>query len=201
MLLTLNEVCEISNTNLEDVLNLYYYGSRVYGTHNEFSDHDFIAVVKNVRPQFLSRDVNITFYTIEEFQFLIDVHEISVLECLFLDKTFVLKECHKFYFKLDLQKLRHSISKKSSNSFVKFKKKLTVEKDFDLNCGRKSLFHSIRIVQFGIQLSKYNCIVDYTGLKNVYNHIFEISNLEYLLKTFKPIHNQVLTEFRKYTIK
>lgn len=202
MILSLEEVLQISKTNFENVLNLYYYGSKVYKTNSENSDHDFIAVVKEkFKEQFLSDEIDIIFYTVEEFQLLIDVHEISVLECLFLDKTFILKDCHKFYFKLDLQKLRHSISKKSSNSFVKFKKKLIIKEDFDLNCSRKSLFHSIRIVEFGIQIAKHSCIIDYTSLQDIYEQIFEHESLEDLLKIFKPIHNQVLTEFRKYTIK
>ena len=38
--------------------------------------------------------------------------------------------------------------------------------------GKKSLFHAIRIVMFGIQISKYGKIVDYSAA----NHIWEEIN-------------------------
>jgi len=113
---------------------VYQYGSRVYGNFRKNSDYDFVVITNN-KPnnQYSDNLININFYTPEEHQQRIDDHEISALECYFLDPKFVLMEKKKFTFNLDLVKLRHSLSAKSSNSWVKAKKKLTVEKDYDLD--------------------------------------------------------------------
>jgi hypothetical protein len=98
---------------------------------------------------------------------------------------------------LVLQKLRHSLSAKSSNSFVKAKKKLTIKKDFDLNLGRKSLWHSFRIIDFGIQIIKYNKIIDYKSMNDLFNDIMQYYSWIDLFEEYKIKYNNLLTEFRK----
>lgn len=43
---TFEQLCEIMQLQPTEILNIYPYGSRVYGCHNEESDHDFIVVFK-----------------------------------------------------------------------------------------------------------------------------------------------------------
>lgn len=127
-----------------------------------------------------------------------DDHEISALECLFLnwnDIEFV--EKHQFKFTLNTSKLRHSLSAKSSNSWVKCKKKLTIEKDLDLNIGRKSLFHSFRIIEFGIQIAHTGKIYNYGSCNELYKEIMNYYEWTDLFDTFKLRYNALLTEFRK----
>jgi predicted nucleotidyltransferase len=63
-------------------------------------------------------------------------------------------------------KIRKSFSKKASNSFVKCKKKFVVESGKE-RVGRKSLWHSLRIIMFGIQVATHGYIYDF-GEANVY---------------------------------
>lgn len=185
----------IDDTNL---LNLYIYGSRVYGNYTSSSDYDFIAIVKIKRfDQFSDNKININFYSEEEFQRRIDDHEISALECIFLPKQFILKQSVLFEWKLNLGLLRKSLSTKSSNSWVKSKKKLTIEKDYDINIGRKSMFHAFRIIDFGIQISTYGKIINYSRCNKIHKEIFSHYEWSSLFDKFKSEYNNILTEFRK----
>ena len=194
-----NRLSKICNFNLNSIKNIYLYGSVVYGTTEKNSDIDLIIVIDSKTNYFQFSDnlVDITFFNINTFKEKIDNHEISVLECLFLSKELVLQEDYKFTFKLDLVKLRHSLSAKSFNSFVKAKKKLTIEKDFDLKIGQKSLFHSIRIIRFGIQIVKYNKIINYNECNTLYFEILQCYTWNEMFEKYKRLHNNTLTEFRK----
>ena len=183
----------------KDVLNVYQYGSRVYGTNRSNSDWDFIIVLNNkIRDQFSDNQINVTFYTPLEFNEKVVNHEISVLECIFLPDYMVWKEQMRFQFKLDLVKLRHSLSAKSSNSWVKAKKKLTIPADYDLNIGKKSLFHSMRIIHFGIQIATAGSITKYNECNDLFNEIMNTYNdWDSLFDNYKERYNNLMSEFRK----
>lgn len=183
----------------ENFIICYPYGSINYGTKNVNSDLDYIAIVENkLKDQENIDNCDYTYYTISEFQHLIDQHHISALECLFL-----LDSSKFFKFDLDLFKLRESISKTSSNSFVKAKKKFIVEKDRDIYKGKKSLFHSLRILDFGTQIAKYNKIIDFTSCAHLWKEIIENPSecWEDYNKKYKPVFNSMATEFRKFARK
>lgn len=189
----------IAKTKLTEkqIVAAYMYGSRVYGTFTKHSDYDFIVVTSNMdNKQFSDNLININFYTPEEHQQRLYDHEISAIECQFLEPQFVLLERQNFKFRIDHSKLRHSLSAKSSNSWVKAKKKLTVEKDYDLSVGRKSLFHAIRIVEFGIQLAEKGKIYDYGCSNPLFEEIMNIYNWDELFLTYKNRYNNLLTRFR-----
>lgn len=184
--------------NDSNIINAYQYGSRVYGNYTNKSDYDYIIIVKNLdNEQFSDNQININFFTLENHINRIKDHEISALETLFLSEHFILKETKKFDFKLDKSKLRHSLSAKSSNSWVKAKKKLTVEQDYDLNVGRKSLFHSFRIVDFGIQVASNGRIIDYSSCNYLYSEIISLYEWTDMFDTFKVRYNKLMSEFRK----
>lgn len=100
----------------------------------------------------------------------------------------------KFEFVLDLEQLRRSISGVVSNSWVKAKKKMAQGDDY---IGRKSMWHSLRILMFGIQVAKYGKIVDFSEANEYYDDIVK-GNAPYseLVKVYKPIMNAKQSEFR-----
>jgi len=199
--MNLNQTIDISKDKLDNIINAYVYGSHVYGTANSLSDNDFIFIVRSkTRDQFKSENINISYYTLNEFQQLIDDHEISAIECLFLIDSFKLKETHKFNFTLNKEVLRSSLSQKSSNSFVKSKKKLTVAKDYNYFGGIKSIFHAFRIINFGIQICMYGKIVDYSDTNHILYEAYTQKDWEGLEKSFKQSYNNLRTEFRKVAI-
>lgn len=200
-MLTLSDILQRTKDKSENIVNVYLYGSRVYQTHTDKSDYDFIFIVLNgtkTREQFSDSLINVNYYTLFEHHKRLVNHEISALELYFLEDTkYILKEDMKFSFKQDNECLRRSLSTKSSNSFVKAKKKLTIEKDYDYNVGVKSLFHSFRIIYFGIQIAKYGKIVDYSEANSLLFEMKKLYNWSDMFTIYKKEYNKLLTEFRR----
>lgn len=179
---------------------MYPYGSHVYGTNIEGSDEDYITVLKVLhnKHEILDRDDRYSFVLHDEttFQRGLWAHECYAIECFFLDKSQKLKD-RPWDFKLDKRVLRESYSQKASHSFVKAKKKIEVERDFKR--GKKSLFHSLRILTFGIQLAETGAIQDFQAANQ---HWWEIytnpsETWEDYLKIYRPVYNGLCTKFRE----
>lgn len=202
----LQQIIESFGLDKYTLVGLYGYGSRVYGTADAESDYDFIAVVEEPVGQLDGISCamgDITIYDTATFQRRIDEHEISVLECLFLESQQLLITFSKVKFELDLAVLRRAISAKSSNSFVKAKKKMTVPDDFNIRISKKSLFSSLRIINFGLQISKHGRIVDYTAANSYWTEISENPSQDWedYKKRYQPIYNEMMSEFRMFAPK
>lgn len=208
----LDDIIRASGIHPSRIFNVYLFGSRVYGTYNRKSDFDIIMVANNsVESTELRRGIyNIHVYTPDKFKADLDQHRINNLECIFAPDFAKLKESinYKEKFKLDLNKLRHSISHTSSNSWVKAKKKLSNE----YLIGIKSLFHSLRIPMFGNQISKYGSIVDFECANDIWDRLIFRNVPDYMLSNhrwtweeldneFRNIRNSLLSEFRIETSK
>lgn len=188
----------------EQVLNVYPYGSRVYNTHSVDSDFDFIVVCKNGT---LDRDsldsswrsLNATIYSLHSFIDKVQQHKISALECVSLPTDKLLKYTTPIPFKVNLLKLRESISEKSSHSWVKAKKKFEVVQDRNVYIAKKSLFHSLRIIDFGIQLATHDKITDFTSSNYLWEEIYTdpIEEWAHYKEKYQAFFNSQMTEFRK----
>ncbi len=184
----------------DNILNIYRYGSFVYGSNDELSDEDFIIVTKN---KVISNDPNHSYYLLSEFNDLAADQDISILECLFLPPECILKETFKIPYFSNKISLRHSISQKASHSWVKGKKKLIVEEDFNLRAGLKSYYHSFRILDYGIQLAQHNQIHNYQSMNHILLDLKELSKIyegkelvNQIEKKYKSLYNSMSTQFK-----
>jgi len=218
-------ICDIDVT-IEDLICKYAictfpYGSHIYGTNSEKSDIDSIYVVDD---QFVEKlddqyvfhsdfdpvnktytdhfhEINISIYGKTTFQKMCDDHHISALECIFLPDDLIKDQIsdYKFKFELNLQRLRKSISEKTSHSWVKAKKKFEIEDDRNVYIAKKSLFHSMRIIDFGTQIAKSGKIENYHSCIELWNEIKDNPSeiwKDYETK-YKSKFNQMMSEFRK----
>lgn len=192
-------------------------GSYLFNTNDEKSDIDFGCIVDDnhylsdythtTETGFENRlycesyekngvSVDVQYIRESDFIDMIKEHRIFALEALFQEM------CVSYlkHFELDKWKLRQEFSGVSSNSWVKAKKKMTVEKDLDMRCGAKSLFHSIRILMFAVQIAKYGKITQYNCGVMLHKEIMEdLKNgfgWEDFNKKYKPLwkewhHNMV----------
>ena len=205
------------NTELASIISIYIYGSTIYGTARKGSDFDLIVVVDRkddvtitsraiaiAREYFqlsMSKfDANI--YTEEEFLRGLNGMEISFLECvndsrahtnlgtLVFGKKHVMPEIH-------LPTLRDSISKKASNSWVKAKKKLAPTVDYAPNIGKKSAWHALRILMYGIQLATVGKIENIVVANGIFQSIMMCDSWEEIDSQFRHTINNLSTEFRK----
>ena len=194
------------------ILGIYKYGSRMYGMDTEESDLDYCIVIDNEAPLFPSKpsselkeysqletkSMDLHIMSKRYYEELLEKHDIMALECYYQEDP--IERC-EVDFTLNLQALRKSISSTVSNSWVKASKKIQIEEE-DSKIGLKSLYHSFRILDFGIQIAKYNDIIDYeysgglnpvrdSNIENIINPSWDFWN-----NKLKPLHNAKMTEFR-----
>lgn len=199
MIPSLDTIIKASGIHPTRVFNVYLFGSQIYGTATSASDWDVIMIANNiVESTEIRRGLfNIHVYTPDKFKADLDWHRINNLECIYAPDWAKIKEIIKFdNFKINKNKLRHSISHTSSNSWVKCRKKLEVENEYHI--GVKSLFHSIRIPMFGSQIAEFGKINDFSCANWIWDKIrknhwtwTELDN------EFRPILNQSLRDFRR----
>lgn len=176
----------------EDILKVYPYGSIVYGCSTKNSDSDYIVVVDSDEHLYYSvreDEADYTVYSKPTFIEKIQEHHISALECIFQkDDDPFLK-----YFKYDAEKLRRNISAISSNSFVKCKKKMREGEEY---IAKKSMFHSLRILMFGIQIANYKKIVNYKVANEILPTIMDMKDWDEIKFTCQPIFNELKSAFK-----
>lgn len=190
------------NITPEDIHTIYPYGSIVYGTNTNQSDEDYVVIVDGINDdvhlQFESDFLDIHIITVDHFKFLLNRCDIMALEAYF--SKWPIKNDLEIDFELNLPALRKSISHTVSNSWVKAKKKVKLENE-DSWVGYKSLFHAIRILDFGIQIAETGKIEDYKRVSHLWTDILERvdrgDDFESIIKHFKPIQNANQTIFRK----
>lgn len=137
------------------VQEMYLYGSRMYETHRHDSDYDYIVIVDEYPKEgtlVIHEDYSFHLYTPDAFRRALDNHDVAIVETVYLHQD-VPED-----FTLDNNKLRVAFSTVANHSWVKGKKKLIVSADYDKLAGIKSVFHSIRILDYGIQLATTNSI-------------------------------------------
>lgn len=199
MIPKIDDIIRNSGIHTSRVFNVYIFGSRVYKTSSNESDWDIIMVANNsVESTEIRRGLyNIHVYTPDKFKADLDWHRINNLECIYAPDWAKLKETIKYDdFVVEPKKIRHAISHISSNSWVKCKKKLTVDDDY--HTGIKSLFHSIRIPMFAIQIMQHGRITDFSCANHIWDNLKRGRwSWEMIEDEFKLLHNSVLSEFRK----
>lgn len=170
----------------QDILNIYPYGSQVYGNSNENSDEDYIIVAKSAfldsgafKDNAISNEdysVQGILYSRTGFIDAINNYDISALECLFLPEDKVIQKKWPFKIqKINNKDMSKKIIQKISNSWhIADIQAKNGQKDR----AKKGIFHALRILNFGIQLKEKQEIFDYSvcnELKESINNIPEES--------------------------
>jgi predicted nucleotidyltransferase len=190
----LDDIMRITGLRIQEILGAYVFGSMVYGTNDKNSDVDIILISNHLPNGTEIRNGKYNIQVLSESSFIdsAERNDIKSIECLFApDWAKLVEYNHRFI--LNEGNLRNEISAKVSNSWVKFKKKLA---QGDRSIGLKSLFHSLRIADFGIQVAQGNEI-NFQSSNFIWDEI-KYSDLDWseLAKKYKPLLNSRLTQFR-----
>lgn len=168
----LNAISEATKLPAWKLRNIYVFGSTVYGNNTELSDVDFCVVGSNLLPhqewKVPSVDlgskvapINIHVYTNDVFAEMVRTLHIIAIECILAPDEFKIKEDQKFEIDTSNKSVVASaILSTSSNCWGKSKYKMN---DGDLIRGVKSAYHSLRILDFGIQILKHGKIKDFSA--------------------------------------
>lgn len=192
------------------ILGIYEWGSKIYGTVDENSDMDLVVIVdklditdthnlfnynegdEHILYQSIGCDIHIISGT--QFNKMLADCKLIALECYFQETPVM-----KYITAVDINKenLRRSISAVASNSWVKAKKKVNLG---EIRTGLKSLFHSIRIVNYGTQIAETGKINDFKSCNTVWFDIIEMygrgMKIEEIQQHYKQPQNERATYFR-----
>lgn len=165
----------------EDVIAIYPYGSQVYGTANQFSDHDYIIVTKSTLDSGAFKDNAISnadytvqgvLYSRSGFIDAINNYEIGALECLSLEPEQIILK--KWPFKstkwVEKDMVKNIIKKASASRYIADKN----AKHDHREQAKKGMFHALRILHFGLQLKEHQKIVNFGECNELYKEIMEI---------------------------
>lgn len=196
------------------------YGSLTYGTSSRDSDIDLIIVLKDDVPN-IPRDtvslhepeighLDITYYSISSFTTHLKDNEVKAIESIFIPNQFVIIGDQKHFqehFVCTPQSIRHTFGKVCRNAWNKGVKKLTRETDhIEHKRGKKSLYHSIRLFHFALQLYETKRISFETQeMKEINNFYFmirdkktsELVKDKKLIDSLTQLYDQWDEQFRK----
>lgn len=186
MELNAENICNALGINEADVVNIYPYGSRIYGTDDEFSDDDFIIVFKSsfikskdgqhntFRNNAISSDdgkIQGVCYSRGGFIDAINNYEIGAWECLSLPEDKVIKA--KWPFKIQKYEQKQMVKKiieKASASWHIAMKAADYE---NYEQAEKGVFHAIRILMFGLQIKESQKVTDFTVANDLWKELME----------------------------
>jgi predicted nucleotidyltransferase len=158
----------------KDILNVYMIGSRVYGTDSFSSDYDYVVVTStdlNNR-EYRRGELNIHVYNKEHFQEKLNQQKVQFIEA-FLSPI-KLKEEYSFYWNLDRARLVQEFSMNSDETFSGYLKARFEDKYL----AYKKLFHSIRLLIFGLQILKFGKITDFSAANPVWEELFNYMHFD-----------------------
>ena len=154
------------------IWNIYLYGSRIYGTNKSSSDLDAMVVASsmNMDKEIKDATYNIHIVTPDAFVDRMKDYRMVYLECIFAPQSAILQEKRdlKGDFAIDREVVKKHILSQSHDSWVKAKMKF---KEMDILRGTKSVFHSLRILDFGEQLVKNGRIVDFSSANKYWQEL------------------------------
>lgn len=188
---------------LDQALNIYEYGSIVYGTHQEGkSDRDYIVIISDdyviQTDQVEHQNCHYNIFHASKWQEKLNNNEVDAMEIFFMQKKHVVKETIKFTADIIPSKIREQFSATASNSWVKAKKKLIVPDSYAPRIAKKSLWHSLRIIEFGIQILTTDKINNYSSMNYLYDEIVnnDINEWAHYQNKYKSLYNHLKTQFR-----
>lgn len=207
-----NKVISASNLHPSRILNIFIFGSRVYGNASKDSDWDILIIANTPSPEVEIKDPKFNIHILSEDRFRegLKQHHIRALECIMAPEWAKIQENIKFDdFQLNMSSLRHSISHINSNSWVKAKKKLA---QGDYYIGLKSLWHALRIVMFGSQIARWGYIKDWDCTNYIWDELTFKDQPHYMRNKkqwtweelddkYRSLNNELLSGFRLFAPK
>ncbi len=188
----------------EDVLAIFPYGSQVYGTADENSDHDFIIVLKRsllengaFRQNAISnpdKTIQAVLYSRGGFIDALNNYEIGALECLSLPPELVLLK--KWPFKIskwhEKTMIKKIIQKASASRHIADQQAKTGYPDR----AKKGIFHALRILHFGLQLKEHQKIVDFQACNDLFYQLKEVSLENFDTRDYYVLFDELLEKIR-----
>ena len=200
---TAEDIIKAAGIHPLKVKNIYIFGSRIYGTSREGSDYDIIMIASNLIAEEEKKikigDIlfNIHIVTPDVFLSHLKMHNIKNLECLFAPDWAKLQEKTILPIDIDLKKLVKNNLAQSYSSWQGGKMKI---QKYDFYRGFKSIFHSIRMLMFAIQIAEHGKIIDFSAANHLYSEIVDCDEIEwgYFREKYLPLKIELEDKLKSF---
>jgi len=183
----------------ERIWNIYMYGSRVYGTDRNDSDYDFLVAASSIdrHKEINDGEYNIHIWTLDAFMDKVVKHEMLALECVYAPPYAVIMQRKPIELKFNMHRLKSAALSQSHNSWANGKMKL---KECDIFRGQKSIFHSLRILDFAKQILNKGKIVNFYSMNHIWKEIEEEGETEwaYYRRRYLPLKFSLEHDIKEY---
>lgn len=179
---TVEQIIEKVKIHPLRVKNVYCFGSRVYGTADDFSDWDYLLLGSTMQEhqEFKPEHdlMNVHIITPDIFKKRLERHEIQPLECVFAPQEFRLLEKIDYLkdFKLNTNILKNIAFGESFTAWKTAKKRFD---EGDQYRGLKAVYHGLRILDFALQICDNKKIVDFTSMNYIWDEIKDTEEDDY----------------------
>lgn len=188
----------------EDVLAIYPYGSRVYGTASETSDYDYIIVTKGAflksgafrQNAISSEDKKIqgVLYSRAGFIDAINNYEIGALECLSLDPFMTVMA--RWPFKVQKWNEKEMVDKIIQKASASWHIASEQSKGGWKASAKKGIFHALRILMFGIQLKENQKIVNFAEANELREEINRLPEDMFDDRMYLSLRDELMSKLR-----
>lgn len=175
MIPTKEEIIDIIKIHPLKVRNIYLFGSQVYGTQREDSDYDFIVIACSMlaKQEIRHDKFNIHVHTPDIFLDGLREYQMQYLECIYAPEFAKIQE--KMVqpdknFSLKFEMLKYKGMNQSFTAFHKAKERIIEGESFR---GVKSLWHSLRILDFFKQIIEKGKIEDFSSCNEYWKMILD----------------------------
>lgn len=182
--------------------SIYCFGSRVYGTHNEKSDWDYVIIAntpdtnKEINYWSLVSKTTLNMHIMTSDHFLQHLNEYRsfAIECFFAPQEFRLFESVRFNWAPKRRSLVHSFTHISNMAWDSSIKKFEENYYSSIKC----VFHSIRVPLFAKQILQHGTIVDFKEANYIYEKLQSKNwTLDELDSEFSKIRQESIENLRK----
>ncbi len=189
-----------------EVLAVFPYGSKVYGTADDKSDSDFIIVMKSatlgdgsfrLSSPITSDDRMIqgVIYSRGGFIDAVNNYDVAAMECLSLSEDQVLLNKWKFgHSNWNEKTMVKKIITKASNS------RHIADQQAKSGFGdraKRGMFHALRILHFGLQLKEHKKVVDFGECNELYFKFKSIHPDEFDTRDYYELFDELLVKLRE----
>lgn len=199
--------CPFQGLISKDYFALYCYGSRVFGTSHINSDWDLVAAYEDpaLHNVHVNQAVDMSVFSRAMFQEKINKHDDKILTCLFMPPEFVIiQPKEKWHFELDVEKLWTVFSKKAAYHWKRGKHFFVKQpkRDDCFYVAKKELVHSLRTLDFGIQIAKYGKIQNMQTMISEYHRMMSSPSTSWkeYEDEWRPVYDVLFSDFRKETL-
>jgi predicted nucleotidyltransferase len=189
----------------EDVLAIFPYGSRIYGTANLDSDYDFIIVTKSAflkngafkqnAISSVDKKIQGVLYSRSGFIDAINNYEIGALECLFLDPSLVILPSK--FFKIQKWEEKQLVQKIIEKASASWHIASMQSKDDYKESAKKGIFHALRILMFGIQLKEHKRIVNFSEANELKEEINRLPDEMFDDRMYLKLRDELMFKLRE----